>query len=96
MTKPAKLHAAARRQINGYLNSIGRVYHHAIPLGQIIEVIEAHAARRVVQEDGTPWSGFLCGREGRATLEIENTREALQLSWYKLESGRYEVTAYVA
>ena len=90
------INRTARKHINEYLYAVGRTYHAAIPLQAIFDVIAQHTGEQVIQEDGTPWSGVLCGREGRATFEISNLRQALQLSWYKLESGSYEVTAYIA
>lgn len=39
--------------------------------------------------------GIYCGREGRVTeLVAENSN--LVFSWYQMESGRYEVLAYIS
>ena len=62
----------------------------------------------MLQEDGTPWQGMILGREGRASfnLAIDGTENdfgfytaienALVMSWYKMQSGRWEVVAYIS
>jgi hypothetical protein len=62
-------------------------------------------------EDRTEWSGFFAGEKGKTIIEIgfENSGEevndiktyipiqnsSLSLSWYKMDSGRYEIVVYV-
>jgi hypothetical protein len=38
---------------------------------------------------------ILCGREGRIHEAVGHNRW-LALTWYKMDSGRYEVVAYVS
>lgn len=80
-----------------------------IPLSAMIEAMEKEGFM-AIQEDGTKWSGFLAGREGNAVIPLakkddkdkynpdllkEVKNAALNLSWYKMESGKYEITAYI-
>lgn len=84
----------AARKANVRLYQLCQNRFSVIPLNDILD-----AAKEVgvpVQEDGTPWSGILCGRGGRASIQLQGARRWLQLQWYKLESGNYEVNAYIA
>jgi len=83
------------KSVNAALYEMSKVYHEAIPLSAMFELCEKVGLEPVC-EDGTPWSGFLCGREGRAVFELKDCRKSLVVSWYKMPSGRYEVTPYVA
>lgn len=70
-------------------------YSPEIPLGKIFEIVEKHAGQ-VVDVDGTPWSGILCGDNAGANFEIAGVKFQLRITWYKMQSGRYEITAYVS
>ena len=89
-----------KNKINRALEPVlAPIYFTQIPLEAIFDTIKKHGYV-VVDEAGEPWTGFICGREGRATFDIVSqngiaSKYALQLSWYKMESGRYEVTSYV-
>jgi hypothetical protein len=90
MTSPAIIRNRINRELkpfNGYFD--------AIPLSDIFDVIRRHSGEPV-QEDGTPWSGFLCGTEGTAIIGISGFRSCLRIDWYKMPSGRYEVVVYVS
>lgn len=95
-----KILSKARKEINSKLCSFGN-YHQQIPLNDAFDVLKAHGAFPV-QEDGTPWSGILCGREGSSRIDLvnENGEELNNMfvfSWYKLErSGNYEFVSYVS
>jgi|WetSurSiteA1Bulk_404760.scaffolds.fasta_scaffold09720_2 hypothetical protein len=84
----------AKNQINKDFSKLG-TYHPEIPLFHIFEIVRAYAGE-VVQEDGTPWSGFLCGENGNCTFDIANVKFHLFLSWYTMPSGNYEITVYVS
>lgn len=84
-------------------NRIGRelhslttnVYFPEIPLDKIFAIVENHAGT-VIQEDGTPWGGLLCGDDGLASFGIAGRKFFLFLIWHKMNSGNYEITAYVS
>ena len=94
--------AAKRHKINVGLHEIGRVYHKSIPLSDIFDILKSNGVMPV-QEDGSEWSGLLSGREGKAHIDLkamgENAQDfksVLVLTWHKMESGRYEVVAYLS
>jgi hypothetical protein len=83
-----------KNRINRELASLSN-YFPAIPIDTIFEIVKTHAGV-VVQEDGTPWSGFLCGEDGAANFEIEGRKFVLRIMWHEMPSGNYEITAYVS
>lgn len=84
-----------RKCINKQIYALG-IYHPQIPLDDIFAIVEKFAGK-VVQEDGTPWSGLLCGENGDTYFQIEGKKRfCLRLMWYKMPSGNYEITAYVS
>jgi len=85
-------------------------YFKAIPLQDIFDILEKYGVI-ALQEDNTPWDGFLTGRQAQTYFDIaskdsetENNRykvyvpytnAKLALSWYKMGSGNYEITTYI-
>lgn len=57
--------AKRRRAVNLFLNELGKKYHDAIPLNRICQNLEKNGFL-LLDEDGTPWSGFLVGSQGEA------------------------------
>jgi len=88
-----------RNRINRAIgNAVDGTYHDDIPMDEIFDCITAHDGTPV-QEDGTPWSGFMCGADGRATIEVTfPTMKSMfvHISWHKMESGRFEVVTYIS
>jgi len=84
---------------------INKEYHYSIPIGTIFEQLEKV---RIIplQEDNTPWVGMLLGREGKAVLNLAYQgpegvynpvkNSMLVITWYKHETGRYEVNTYLS
>ena len=71
-----------------------------IPVDLIFRILEKHDLIPI-QEDGTAWSGLFSGQKGRADIELAYEGKlvknaTLQLQWYELDSGRYEINVYVA
>ena len=107
---PTRLNAPIRKKINRELTALPN-YHEGIPL-EIIEEILKKYNLLLLQEDYTPWSGFITGREGQADFTlgyfdtayeqngltaytpIENA--ALIMTWYKMQSGKYEIVTYIS
>jgi hypothetical protein len=74
------------------------VYNKEIPLETIFAIV-AENGGLVVDEAGEAWSGLLCGAEGQATMTVKHPDHKnifLHLSWYKMQSGRYETIVYVS
>jgi hypothetical protein len=78
----------ATRSVNERLHQLGRTYHPSVPLDEV-----SHWLRAFGFNELEPM--LLCGREGRLHEFVGNNRW-LALTWYKMESGRYEVVAYVS
>lgn len=80
------------------------LYFEAVPLQAIQQTLQAHQVT-LLQEDGTPWEGFLTGAQGRCVIDlgevlgpIDNPRPlpfSLALQWFKMPSGRFEVNGYL-
>lgn len=91
MSNAEKLRKAANKALkplNGYFDEI--------PLDAIFYAVK-DTIGQVIQEDGRPWEGFLCGEEGSAYFDIEDFRYGkLRLNWYKMPSGRYEIVTYIS
>lgn len=88
-----------RRPISKQFYQISRELHHGVPLESMDTILRDNGFM-LVQEDGTPWSGFLCGREGSCTIEIHTLEgvpcnNLLALQWYKRVST-YEVNCYLS
>ena len=86
-----------KRQLNRQLHSFTlNEYFSSIPLDTLFMIVETKTKSKIVQEDGTPWSGILCGDNSMARFAIAGRKYGLFIQWYKMESGRYEITAYVS
>lgn len=101
---------AIKSKMGNEIGAITKGFHKEIPLGKIMAVLEKYGYE-LVQEDGTPWSGFLVGgaecgspeaTRQRATIEIVQKADrtpmnnALILMWCKMPSGNYEVVSYIS
>lgn len=90
----------ARKQVGNILYAISRTRHAGIPIDLIDEALRM-TGYKLIQEDGTDWSGMFCGREGSCTIRIatldgelvENSLLALQ--WYKM-TQKFEINAYMS
>ena len=90
-------------------NKAGKAIHpfttglqHDIPLGAIFSAIEQTTSFYVADEDGEPWSGFLCGEEGGCTFSLAHKERrvpcdnsVLYFTWYKV-GQRWDVVAYLS
>ena len=107
-----KLRSDVRKKISEDLFKLtNNVYHVGFPIKDINSIF-LRRGYVLLQEDWTEFSGFFTGSRGRATIEFgsaESGREengvtfytpvensALILTWYKIESGRYEIVAYLS
>ncbi len=103
-----KLNAKIRRKINNKLHKLGLTYHDSIPLADIQDVLIENGLD-LLDDDGTPWSGLLCGTDVHTDFHMGVwmnacsheprelvTNSFLCLSWHKMPSGRYEIVAYAS
>lgn len=102
-----RVNGTIRKRINAGLYEVCKNYQPHIPLDNIRKVLEREDLL-LLQEDNTSWAGLLCGADAHANFDlgfigsqdkdgrytvVKNC--SLHLSWYKMPSGRYELTAYV-
>jgi hypothetical protein len=80
--------ARDQRHVNEMLYELGRASQVSVPLDRVNEMLASCGF-----DELEPM--LLCGREGRLHEPVGRNRW-LALSWYKMESGRYEVIAYVS
>lgn len=86
-----------KRSINKLLHQLTtNQYFNSIPLNMIFYIVEHETGSKIVQEDGTPWSGFLLGDNSWTNFTIAKRKYTLRLEWYKMPSGRFEINAYVS
>jgi len=102
-----RINAKLKKHMNSVMFKVLKpTYFSAIPMDSMFGVMQEFGLVPL-QEDGTFWDGFLCGRSATCFIPmgfVDNTdsegfytpvdNSGLRLSWYKMESGRYEVTAY--
>lgn len=95
MTKTSK--GTIRNRINKEIGKIG-TYHDGIPVDEISVCIKNHGGM-MVQEDGTEWSGIFCGEQGTCNIPVvfaDYSNMFVSISWYKMDSGRYEIVTYIS
>ena len=106
---PLKLPANIRKEINRDLaNLCSGKYYEEIPLSEVFEILN-NGNVVALQEDGEEWEGILCGDSSCITLQIgavwsDNDdgiytpcdNSVLVLSWYRMQSGRFEINAYLS
>jgi hypothetical protein len=85
-----------KNNVNKQLNALGKNYFPSIPLNLIFSIVEIGLESEIIDEDGTPWSGFLLGDSSNTTFNIRDKKYVLYLSWYKMPSGNYEIVAYLS
>jgi hypothetical protein len=79
---------AAMRAVNHKLYKLGQSYHVGLPLHTVTNWL--------IEEGFTGISdGIYCGADG-STHEQVGPHTWLLFSWHKMESGRYEVVAYLS
>lgn len=84
-------------RINRELTGMG-VYFPAVPLDLMFDICKRNGFT-AVQEDGTPWTGVICGREARYSIELSDDHGSvtryLHVTHCKMEvTGNYEIVAY--
>lgn len=77
----------ARKKANKALAELPN-YHDSIPL---VAIDRCLTDAGFSETDG----GIYCGRQG-TSIEQVGPRTWLSLSWYRMESGRYEIVCYVS
>lgn len=86
MNATAKTTAKEKTAINKALGKLCSKYFPSIPLEEIQSIFSPFDLK--IEE------GIYCGREGES-LEPIGRETFMRLTWYKLESGNFEIVAYV-
>jgi len=101
-----RLLGPVRKRINAeFYKMVYNTYFDAIPLQDISDILNVYNIF-LIQEDGLPWSGFLLGDSSQTQIDLAQydgesdsyswiKNANLQLQWYKMESGHYEINTYV-
>jgi len=77
---------AARKAVNRKLQKMGN-YHDGIPAGMIGEWL--------VEEGFEMEDAIYCGEDGRVHEQV-GSHTWLAMTWHRMESGRYEIVAYLS
>lgn len=88
------------KKLNSELGELCRTYHERVPLSYIFTLLKVWDLIPI-DEDGEFWEGFICGSSGKTNISLMESfthkilKKHLQLSWYQMSSGNYEVNAYI-
>jgi hypothetical protein len=78
----------ARARANEVLHAIGRRYHDGLALAEI-------DAALTVNGFGALEPAIYCGRDGSVNEQV-GERTWLAMQWHKMETGTYEINAYLS
>ena len=107
-----KMNGAMKKKMNKKIYKVLKpTYFKEIPLQDIFDILEEHNFVPL-QEDNTYWSGMLMGGVSKTeqvqfplgVKDLEDdqgkypviTNAELQLTYYKMPSGKYEVISYIS
>jgi len=83
----AKTERKMRTRVNRKLQALP-IYHDGLPLTQIDDILASEGFSALE-------SAIYCGRTGQSHEQVQSNTW-FTFTWYKMESGRYEVVAYVS
>ena len=79
---------ASRRVVNEKLYELGKSYHDGLPLAVIDGWLEDEGFGKVID-------GIYCGNDGKI-LEQVGPHSWFAMTWHRMQSGRYEIVAYLS
>jgi hypothetical protein len=86
-----KLKASEKSKINRELGKLTfNKYFPEIPLRCLATILNSFGLNTNFLD------GIYCGRAGETNEEISGTNVFFRMTWYKMESGRYEIVCYVS
>jgi len=108
VTLPANIKSKINRKIINLTTPKNKTrYFNKIPLKDMFDILDSFGIV-ALQEDNTEWNGLLLGTEATVDFDIADksskdergmyvpyTNASLRFQWYKMESGKYEITAYI-
>jgi hypothetical protein len=77
-----------KNRANAALHALGLTYHQSIPLVDIDNILAANGFLETEE-------AIYCGRDGRSQQPVAET-VWLILTWHKMDSGTYEILAYLS
>lgn len=77
-----------RKAANESLYELGTRYHESIPLVWLDSILKLNGFKETEP-------AIYCGRDGHSTEQVGD-RTWLALNWHRMESGRYEIVAYLS
>ena len=78
----------ARQRVNEVLHAIGRRYHEGLALTEIDEALTVNGFNALEP-------AIYCGRDGSVHEQV-GERTWLAMQWHKMETGTYEINAYLS
>lgn len=88
------------KEISKFIKKNGGCYFDKFPIKQINDCFKRHNFE-LLNEDGTKFCAFFCGTNGKTSINYGSGNDiaefsTLQFSWYKMPSGKYEITTYIS
>jgi len=80
----------ARKRVNAALALMGRIYHTGLPLDAICKLLTENGF------NPSELDGIYCGHDGRIGSVSVSNYTYFAMTWHRMESGRFEVVAYVS
>lgn len=93
--------ATLRKKLNKKITEFtSGVYFDSIPIEKLSKILESEGVT-AINEDGTPLNVVFCGSDSECEIELALDGKAvlnsiLRLSWYRMQSGRFEIVSYVS
>ena len=99
-----KTTVAIRKKLNKEISKMikknGGCYFDKLPIAQINDCLKKYDFE-LLNEDGTKFCAFFCGDHGKTYINYGKENDIvgdsiIVFSWYKMPSGRYEITTYIS
>lgn len=78
-----------RNRANVEINELTKTYWQSLPISDVAAILTRHGF------DPTETDGIYCGHEGRSAAKV-GPKTHLYFCWYRMDSGRYEITSYLS
>ena len=104
--KTIKIPQNIKNNVNKKFDVMSKEKYKHIPLKDIFNTLKLSSILPVA-EDGTEWEGMLSGHEGRQRIDLHYldmksgnylpvNNAMLVITWYRLQSGKFEIVVYVS
>jgi lysyl-tRNA synthetase class I len=86
--------ATLKTEIQKVLSWYNVRYHEYNPIASICKDLEESAQVPVINQDDLFWKCY-CGYEETVRISLKTEKYLIQVTLYRMPSGRYECTAYI-